>query len=330
MNHPSRRSVLASGAGLVATLLGTAPISAIAQAAYPTRPVRLVVNFPPGGVGDQIARVLGRHLQEALGQPFVIDNRSGGNGNIGAADVARATPDGHTLLLSPSGVIAVNGHLYRGLQFDPMKDLEPVASQLEINSFLLVHPSVPATSLKDFIAWARTRAGKVNYGTAGSGSSYHLAAELLKREAGVNGVHIPYKGAAPALNALLAGEIEYLFDSGPGLQHVKAGKLRMLAVASPKRDAQFPDVPTVSEVIGKEFDAGTLFGVLAPAGTPRPMVMALDREISRSMSSPEMMQVVSRLSANPRYLGPAEYAAQLKQINQRMGVLIKQNGLTAE
>jgi tripartite-type tricarboxylate transporter receptor subunit TctC len=310
--------------------VGAIPGAAFAQNAYPSKVVRLIVNFPPGGVGDQIARVLARHLQEALGQPFIVDNRAGGNGNIGAAEVARAAPDGHTLLLSPSGVIAVNGLLYRNLTFDPMKDLEPVASQLAINSFLLVHPAVPTNTLKDFIAYARSRPGKLNYGTAGSGSSYHLAAELLKREALVDGAHIPYKGAAPALNGLLGGEVEYMFDSGPGLPHVKSGKLRLLAVASPSRDPEFPDTPTVSEVIGKEFDASTLFGVLAPTGTPRAVIALLDREISRSMQTPEMNQVINRLNANSRYLGPAAYSSELKQIHQKMGVLIKQNGLTAD
>lgn len=325
-----RRSAIAFGLSTLLCALGAGTGAAFAQNAYPAKTVRLVVNFPPGGVGDQIARVLARHLQESLGQPFIVDNRSGGNGNIGAAEVARAAPDGHTLLLSPSGVIAVNGLLYRNLAFDPMKDFEPVASQLAINSFLVVNPKVPATTLSEFLAYARSRPGKLNYGTAGSGSSYHLAAELLKREAGVDGVHIPYKGAAPALTALLGGEVDYMFDSGPGVQHVKSGKLRLLALASSHRDPAFAETPTVSEVIGKEFDASTLFGVLAPAGTPHAVITVLDREISRSMQTTEMKQVIERLSANPRYLGPAEYAAQLKQIHQRMGVLIKENGLTAE
>jgi tripartite-type tricarboxylate transporter receptor subunit TctC len=305
-------------------------LTAHAQGAYPSRPVRLIVNFPPGGVGDQIARVLGRHLQEALGQPFIVDNRSGGNGNIGAAEVARATADGYVLLLSPSGVIAVNGHLYPTLAFDPMKSLEPVASQLAINSFLVVHPKVPSTTLRDFIAYARSRPGKLNFGSAGAGSSAHLAAELLKREAGVDGVHIPYKGAAPALNGLLGGEVEYMFDPGPALQHVKTGRLRMLAIASSSRDPEFPDVSTVSEAIGKEFDASTLFGLLAPAGTPRAVISTLDREIARAMQNPEMNQVIARLGARSRYLGPSAYANALRQIHQEMGTLIKQNGLTAE
>jgi tripartite-type tricarboxylate transporter receptor subunit TctC len=323
---PTRRSALALG--MLALMCADIP-AARAQGAYPTKLVRIIVNFPPGGVGDQIARVLARQLQEALGQPFIVDNRAGGNGNIGAAEVARAAPDGHTLL-SPSGVISVNGLLYRNLPFDPFKDLEPVASQLAISSFLVVHPKVPANSLKEFIAYARTRPGKLNYGTAGGGSSYHLAAELLKREAGVDGLHIPYKGAAPALNGLLGGEVEYMFDSGPALPHVKAGKLRMLAVAGSARDPEFPDVPTVGEVIGKEFDASTLFGVLAPARTPLTVVATLDREISRSMQSTEMSQLIKRLGANPGYLGPKEYSMQLKRTHQRMEVLIKENNLTAE
>ncbi len=326
----TRRTAIAFCFSTMICAVSAIPCASLAQNAYPSKVTRLIVNFPPGGVGDQIARVLARHLQEALGQPFIVDNRSGGNGNVGAAEVARAVPDGHTLLLSPSGVIALNGLLNRNLTFDPMKDLEPVASQLAINSFLLVHPKVPANTLKEFIAYAHSRPGKLNYGTPGSGSSYHLAAELLKREALVDGAHIPYKGAAPALNGLLAAEVEYMFDAGPGLQHIKSGKLRLLAVASSNRNPDFPDTPTVSEVIGKEFEASTLFGVLAPSGTPRAVINLLDREVARSMQTPEMGQVINRLNANSRYLGPAAYSSQLRQIHQKMGGLITQHGLTAE
>jgi tripartite-type tricarboxylate transporter receptor subunit TctC len=326
--RPTRRAALAWGARGLALALAAGP--AIAQPAYPSRAVRLVVNFPPGGVADQIARVLARQMQESLGQPFVVENRAGGNGNIGAGEVARAAPDGYTLLLAPSGVITVNGLLYRGLGFDPMKDLEPVASQLAISSYLVVHPKVPAATLREFLEHARANPGRMNYGTPGSGSSSHLAAELLRREAGVEAVHVPYKGAAPALNGLLGGEIEYMFDPGTGLPHVKSGRLRLLAVAGANRDPQFPDTPTVTEVLGREFDASTLFGVLAPAGTPRAVIAVLDREIARSMQTAEMKQVIGRLGANPRHLGPADYAAQLARIHQTMGVLVRQNNLTAD
>jgi len=327
---PLRRAALVAGASGLAVALAAGPSAAVAQSGYPTRTVRLVVNFPPGGVADQIARVLARQMQQSLGQPFVVENRAGGNGNIGAGEVVRAAPDGYTLLLAPSGVITVNGLLYRSLGFDPMKDLAPVAAQLAISSYLVVHPKVPSTTLKEFIEHARSNPGKLNYATPGSGSSSHLAAELLKREAGVDGVHVPYKGAAPALNGLLGGEIEYMFDPGTGLPHVKTGRLRLLAVASPTRDPQFPVIPTVGEVIGREFDASTLFGVLAPAGTPRPVIETLDREIARSMQTSEMKQVIERLGANPRYLGPTEYSAQLRRIHETMGVLVRQNGLTAD
>lgn len=323
------RRVLASLIAVVLCLPGGGVAPASAQD-YPTKPVRVVVNFPPGGVADQIARILASQLQKSLGTTFIVENRSGGNGNIGAAEVVHAAPDGYTLLLSPSGVIAVNGHLYPKLSFDPMKDLTPVASQLVVNSYLVVHPDVPADTLQGFLAHLRAHPGKLNYGTPGSGSSPHLAAELLKRETGVDAVHVPYKGAAPALADLLGGHIDFMFDPGPGLPHIQTGKLRLLAIAGPARAAAFPDTPTVSEVIGKEFDAGTLFGVLAPAGTPAQVIARLDTEIARAMKEPDVLERIARLGADPLYLGPEGYAAQLKRIHESMGALVRERGLTAE
>lgn len=320
-----RRAVALLGAALAA-----AAAPARAQPAWPSRPLRLVVNFPPGGVGDQIARVLAPQLSQALGQNVVVDNRSGGNGNIGAAEVARAPADGYTLLLSPSGVIAVNGLLYAKLPFDPMKDFVPVASQLVVNSFLVVSPKLPVSTMQEFLAHLRAHPGKLNYGTPGSGSSSHLAAELLKREAGVDATHVPYKGAAPALTDLLGGQIDFMFDPGVALPHVRSGKLRLIAVASPRRDPAFPSVPTVSESIGRDFDAGTLFGVLAPAGTPREILARLDAEIARSMQTSDMQQRIATLGADARYLGQADYAAALRTIHERMGRLVREGGLTAE
>jgi tripartite-type tricarboxylate transporter receptor subunit TctC len=315
---------------MFAAVMGCGGGGARAQRSWPARPIRLVVNFPPGGVGDQIARVLGPQLAQALGQTVVIENKSGGNGNIGAADVARAPADGHTLLLSPSGVIAVNGLLYSKLPFDPMNDLLPVASQLVVNSFLVVNPKLPVNTMQEFLAHLRANPGKLNYGTPGSGSSSHLAAELLKREAGVDATHVPYKGAAPALTDLLGGQIDFMFEPGLALPHVRSGRLRLIAVASPRRDPAFPTVPTVSESIGRDFDAGTLFGVLAPAGTPREIIARLDTEIARAMQTTEMQQRVAALGADSRYLGQAEYAATLRSIHDKMGRLVRERGLSAE
>jgi len=321
------RNVLA--ALLAAAIAGFCAAPSLAQD-YPVKPVRMVVNFPPGGVADQIGRVLGVHLQRALGQPFVVENRSGGNGNIGAAEVAKAPADGYTLLLSPSGVITVNGLLYKKLPFDPMKDLEPVASQAIVAVFLVVKPALPVSSLQEFLAYLRAHPGRLNYGTPGSGSSPHIAAELLKRAAKVDAMHIPYKGAAPALADLLGGQLDFMFDPGVALPHVKSGKLRLLAVGSPKRHAAFPDTPTVSEVIGEEFDAGTVFGVFVPAGTPGAVTARLNAEIARIMQTAEMTQRISALGAEPLYLAPAAYAARLRAINANMVALVRDTGMQAE
>ncbi len=321
------RRVLSALLATAISCFGAAP--ACAQD-YPARPVRMVVNFPPGGVADQLARVLGVHLQQALGQPFIVDNRSGGNGNIGAAEVARAPADGYSLLMSPSGVIAVNGLLYPTLPFDPMKDLEPLASLAVVTVFLVVKPGLPVSTLQELLAYLRAHPGKLNYGTPGSGSSPHLAAELLKREAKLDAMHIPYKGAAPALTDLLGGQLDFMFDPGVALPHIRSGKLRLLAVGSPRRHAAFPDTPTVSEVIGKEFDAGTVFGVLVPAGTPRAVTARLNAEIARIMQTSEMTQRIASLGAEPLYLAPAAYAARLRRINEHMGALVRETGMKAE
>lgn len=327
MRLRSTRRVLAALLAAGIACFGAAPAGA---QDYPTKPVRVVVNFPPGGVADQIGRVLGAHLQQVLGQPFVVENRSGGNGNIGAAEVAKAPADGYTLLLSPSGVITVNGLLYSKLPFDPMKDLEPVASQAVVAVFLVVKPGLPVSTMKEFFAYLRAHPGKLNYGTPGSGSSPHIAAELLKRAAKVEAMHIPYKGAAPALTDLLGGQLDFMFDPGVALPHVKSGKLRLLAVGSPKRHAAFPDTPTVSEVIGEEFDAGTVFGVFVPAGTPKAVTVRLNAEIARIMQTSEMTQRIAALGAEPLYLAPAAYAARLRGINGNMAVLVRETGMKAE
>jgi tripartite-type tricarboxylate transporter receptor subunit TctC len=312
------------------TVACLAAISAPSSAQdYPNKPVRMVVNFPPGGVADQIARVLAAQLQRDLGQPFVVENRTGANGNIGSAEVAKAAADGYTLLLSPSGVMTVNGLLYK-LSFDPMKDLEPVASQAVVNVFLVVRPELPVSSMKDFLAYARQHSGKLNYGTPGSGSSPHLAAELFKRLTRIDAVHVPYKGAAPALTDLLGGQIDFMFDPGVALPHIKSGKLRLLAVGSPKRHPAFPNTPTVSEALDEDFDAGTIFGVLVPSGTPKPVTTRLNAEIAGIMKTADMMKRIASMGAEPLYLGPADYAARLNAIHQRMGALVRETGMKAE
>lgn len=311
-----------------AVLLALA-LPALAQT-YPSKPVRVVVNFPPGGAADQLGRAVAARLQEVMGQPFVVENRPGANGSIGAAEVAKAAPDGHTLLMSSGGAVALNGLIYKNLGYDPMKALEPVAPVASVAVFLQVKPALPAQTLGEFITHARANPQRLNYGTPGNGSSPHLAAEMFNRAAKVSTVHVPYKGAAPALTDLLAGQIDFMFDPGIGLQHAKSGKLRLLAVGSPKRHPAYPDTPTVAEVVGTDFDADTVFGFYAPAGTPKDVVARLNGEIGKAMASPELKARTSAIAAQEMILAPEAFAARVRAEHERMAQLVKEIGLKAD
>lgn len=314
---------------LLGVVLLCASLAAAAQS-YPSRPVRIVVNFPPGGAADQLGRAVGARLQEVMGQPFVVENRPGANGSLGAQEVAKAPADGHTLLMSSGGAIALNGLLYRNLGYDPMKVLEPVAPVASVAVFFQIRPTIPATSLAEFIAHARSNPGKLNYGTPGNGSSPHLASVMFNHAAKVSTTHVPYKGAAPALTDLLAGQIDFMFDPGIGLQHARSGKLRLLAVGSPKRHPAYPDVPTVAEVVGGDFDADTVFGIYAPTGTPRDIVVRLNAEIGKAMQTPDLKARVAAIAAQEMILSPDAFAGRLRAEHERMGALIRETGLKAD
>jgi tripartite-type tricarboxylate transporter receptor subunit TctC len=314
---------------LLAIALSACAAVAHAQA-YPSKPVRVVVNFPPGGAADQLGRAVGAKLQEAFGQPIVVENRPGANGSIGAAEVAKSAPDGHTLLMSSGGAIALNGLLYKNLGYDPMKALEPVAPVASVAVFLEIKPAIPAATLAEFIAYLKANPGKLNYGSPGNGSSPHLAGEMFNRAAQVKTTHVPYKGAAPALTDLLSGQLDFMFDPGIGLQHAKAGKLKLLAVGSPKRHPAYPDVPTVAEVVGTEFDADTVFGIYAPTGTPRDIVARLNAEIGKAMQSADLKARASAIAAQEMVLSPEAFAGRVRAEHERMGVLVRETGLKAE
>lgn len=306
-----------------------AALQASAQG-YPSKPVRMVVNFPPGGAADQLGRAVGAKLQESLGQPFVVENRPGANGSIGAAEVSKSAPDGHTILMSSGGAIALNGLLYANLGYDPMKTLEPVAPVAAVSVFLQIKPAIAANSLAEFIAHLRANPGKLNYGSPGNGSSPHLAGEMFNRAAKVRTTHVPYKGAAPALTDLLAGQLDFMFDPGIGLQHAKAGKLKLLAVGSPRRHPAYPEVPTVAEVVGAEFDTDTVFGIYAPAGTPRDVVGKLNAEIGKAMQSAELKARAGAIAAQEMVLTPEAFAARLRAEHERMRALVRETGLRAD
>jgi tripartite-type tricarboxylate transporter receptor subunit TctC len=313
---------------IVAVLAALVASNALAQA-WPAKPVRVVVNFPPGGAADSLMRSLAPLLQQTLGQPFVVENRPGANGSIGAGEIAKAAPDGYSILMSSGGAIALNGLIYRNLGYDPMKSLEPVAPVAVVAVFLEVKPTLPST-LAEFIALARANPGKLNYGSPGNGSSPHLAGEMFNRAARIQTTHVAYKGAAPAMTDLLGGQLDFMFDPGIGLQHVKAGKLKLLAVGSPRRHPAYPDVPTVAEVVGGEFDADTVFGIYAPAGTPKDIVARLNQEILRQMQGAAMGERVTAIGAQTLVLTPDAFAARLRTEHDRMGVLVKAIGLKAD
>lgn len=315
---------------VLTTSLGLLAVSAAVAQTWPTKPIKVVVNFPPGGAADQIARAIGQPLSETLGQPVVIENRAGANGNLGGEAVAKSAADGYTLLMSSGGMVSVNPHIYARMSFDPVKDLTPVAAAARVLVFLVVKPSLPVDTVQQFLTYTRTNPGKLTFGSAGNGSSPHLAAEMMKSQAGLFAVHVPYRGAAPALQDLLAGQIDFYFDPGIGLNQVRAGKLKLLAVGSPKRSPLFPQVPTLDEAGLKGFDADTVFGFYAPAGTPTEVVSRLNREINRTLSLPAVRDRIQSLGGEPLAISPAEFASKASEDSARFGAIIRERKIVAD
>ena len=323
-----RRQALFALALSAAGLAGTA---AHAQtAAWPTKPVRVIVNFPAGGAADTLARAIGQPLSEALGQPVVIENRGGANGNIGGEAVARSAPDGYTLLMSSGGMVSINPHLYPKMPFDPVKDLVPVASAARVAVYLMVKPQLPVNTAQEFLAYLKANPGKLTFGSPGNGSSPHLAAEMMKSQANVFAVHVPYRGAAPALQDLLAGQLDFHFDPGIGLQHARSGRLKLLAVGSMKRSPLLPDVPTLHEVGLKNFDADSVFGFYAPAGTPAEVITRLNREINRILATKAIQDRVIALGGEALPLTPAEFGARATEDSKRFGAIIRERKIAGD
>lgn len=308
------------------------PLPAWSQgASWPSKAVRIVVSFPPGGAADQIARAVQQPLQEALGQPVVVENRAGANGNIAGDHVIKSGADGYTLLMSSGGTISINPHLYPRMPFDPTKDLVPVAAAARVLVFLEVNPAkVPATDAKGFLEHVRRNPGRLTFGSPGNGSSPHLAAEMMKTQANVFAVHIPYRGAAPAMQDLLAGQIDFFFDPGIGFAHVRSGRLKMLAVGSPKRSPLFPDVPTMDEAGLPGFDADSYFGFYAPAGTPAAVVARLNSEINKILASKPVSDRISGIGGIPAPMSPAEFGQRAQLDSERFGKLIRERRITGD
>jgi tripartite-type tricarboxylate transporter receptor subunit TctC len=263
--------------------------SACAQASYPSKPIRIVVPFTPGGSTDILARAIGQKLSEAWGQAVVVENVPGAGGSIGADKVAKASPDGYTLLMGHIGTLAVNPSLYPALPYDPVKSFAPVAWVARVPNILVVHPSVKANTVKELVALAKAQPGRLNYGSGGNGSAANLATEYFKLQTGTSMLHIPYRGAAPAVADLLGGQIQLMFTGAPALMgQIKSGQLRALAVSSPKRLEALPDLPTVAEAGYANFEADQWYGVVAPAGTPKDVVVKLNAQINQALQSAEL------------------------------------------
>ena len=295
---------------------------------WPNKPVRVIVNVAPGGVADVTMRVLGARLTETLGQPFVVENRAGGDGYIGFEAVGRADPDGYTMLYSPGSSMMIAPHIVKRSDLDPTKLLTPVVPTGRVSLYVLTHPNVPVTNFKEFIAYVRANPGKLNYGTPGNGTSPHIATEVFNREAKVKLNHVPYKGAGPALQDLLGGVIDLAFDPGVGIAQAKAGKLRMIAVAGPSRHPDFPEVPTLEESGIRGVDGGPHFGFYATAGAPREAIERLNREVIRVMQEPQVRDRFKALAvelADP--MTPEQFAGYVRSEYDRYSRLIPELGI---
>lgn len=297
-------------------------------AAFPDRPVHIVVPFPPGGSNDVVARFLGAKLGELWGQPVIIDNRAGANGNIGAEVVARSAPDGYTMLLTAPGPLVVNQSLYPHLTFNPTTDFAPVALVASVQIVLMVHPAVKANTVAELIALAKTAPGTMNFGSSGYGSTNHLAGELFKALADINIVHVPYRGAAPAMNDLLAGQIPILFDNMPAVRpQVLAGTVRALAVAGAARSSLFPDLPTMAEAGVPGFAASSWFGLVAPAGTPPDVMNTLTESTRKVLSDPDLAKKLADVGAEPGALSGDKFGSFLHAEADKWGKVVSASGV---
>lgn len=301
-----------------------------ASAAYPVKPIRLIVAVPPGGPADTLSRLISPRLTEALGQTIVIDNRPGANGNIAYETVARAVPDGYTITAVAAGV-AINPSLYRDVNYDPVRDFAPITQGISVPNILVVHPAVAATAVKDLIALAKARPRELAFASAGNGTSGHLALEQFTQMSGIQVIHVPYKGGGPALSELMGGQVQALFSIAlTAIPQVKAGRIRALAITSARRSALAPDLPTIAESGFPGFEVVGWFGWLAPAGTPKEIIVRLNSEIVRILRLPEMHERLLALGADPIGSTPQAFAAFIKSEHDKWARVIRHANIRAE
>jgi tripartite-type tricarboxylate transporter receptor subunit TctC len=296
---------------------------------YPTRPVRMVVGFPAGGPTDVLARLVGQRLSERLGQQFVVENKPGAGSNIATESVVNAAPDGYTILVCASAN-TINATLYKRLSFDFARDLAPVAGLARVPNALLVHPTVPARSVAEFIAYAKSKPGKIDMASSGSGTTPHLGGELFKAMAGVDLVHVPYRGSAPAVTALVGGQVQVWFGDIPtAIPHIRSGAIRALAVTTPARTDILPDLPPIADTV-PGYDASAWFGFVAPKGTPGEVIDKLNREINAALADEKIKARIADLGSTPIIVSPAEFGAFIASETQKWSKAVALSGATAD
>ena len=328
MNNMSfkRRTLLA-----LAAFSSALPLASVAADNYPSKPITIVVPFSAGGTTDILARVIAQDLQTQLGQSVVVDNRAGAGGNIGASIAARAPADGYTLFMGTVGTHAINQALYKKLPFNPVKDFQPLSRVANVPNLLVANPKQPFKTVPELIAYAKEHPGQVNFGSSGSGSSIHLSGELFKMMTKVDMVHIPYKGSAPAVTDLLGNQIAIMFDNLPSaIQHVRAGKLRPIAVTTAKRSPELPDVPTVAEAGVPGYEATSWFGLYTNAGTPKPVVDKLSAALAKSLASPAVRNKIKEQGGEVVSETPEQFAAFMKSETEKWAKVVKASGATAD
>jgi tripartite-type tricarboxylate transporter receptor subunit TctC len=326
MNAPSRRTILAG----IAALTSTAPLRRAFAGAYPDHAVTLVVPFAPGGSTDILARMVAQYLQTSLGQPVIVENRSGASGNIGTATVTRAAADGYTLLFNTMSVHTMNHALFATMPFDGVKDFSPIGLLAYVTNTMVVHSSVPVHSVAEFVAYAKANPQKIAYASAGLGSTNHLCAALFETMAGVEMVHVPYRGGAPAVADTVAGRTQLLFSAGTQtLGHVKTGALRLLAVTEGKRSSLLPDVPTVAETV-PGYEMAVWYGAYGPAGLPKDIVEKLNAEINRILFLPEVKSRMADIAVEVAASTPQELAALTRSDAEKWGRIIRDLRITAQ
>lgn len=333
-NFPAARRAIAMLGALVPALPAAAAqleARSANDATYPNRPIRLLIGLPPGGPTDVVARIVAPKLGDALGQQVIVDNRTGAGGLIAAETAAKAPPDGYTLLFGAVSYSAIFASLYKKLPYDPVKDFAPISLVAKVPNVLVVNPAMPVRTVSDFIAHAKANPGRLSYGSSGSGTSLHLAMEMLKKQTGIEVVHVPYKGGPAATVDLIGGQIQVMFDNVPGqIPYIRSGKTRALAVTTAKRNFQLPEVPTMIEAGVPGFEVTVWYGVFAPARAPKPILEKLNAALVKTLNMPEIKERMAEQGAEPAPTTREDFAAFQKAEVVRWAKVVKESGATVE